>query len=154
MCVQNWEPSWATMYDVICPRVLWPLLLSWRKVDWLGSSGSGYGLQNGLLAQLCLNSIIISAWATSIGPRCLTSPLSSIPVYAQISGLMSKLKLVRCEQSAWMDELIKSREGVNGLMAVICIVIAKSLIVRGLSIIKNPQMVHMLLFQFCKRQLA
>ena len=146
MCVRNWEPSWAAAYDVICPRVSRPLLLSRRKVDRLGSPGSGYGSQNGSSDWCHLNSIIISARETSEGSRRL-QPLT----YAQISGLISKLNSVWPERSVVADELMKSREGANGLMAVICIVIAKSLIVRGLSIIKNSQMGHMPLFLLRKR---
>jgi hypothetical protein len=106
---------------VICPRVSQPVLLSRRKVDQLGSPGSGYGLQNGSLVACHLNSIMISARATSIVTRRL-----SPQVYAQISNS------VWPERSTDADVLTKLREGANGPMAATCIVIAKLLIVKGL----------------------
>ena len=144
MCVWNWEPSWVAAYNVICPRVSQPVLLSRRKVDQLGSPGSGYGLQNGSLVACHLNSIMISARATSVVTRRL-----SPQVYAQISGLISKLNSVWPERSTDADVLTKLREGANGPMAATCIVIAKLLIVKGLWINKVSQMVHTHLVLFC-----
>ena len=116
---------------MICPRVSRPLLLSQRKVDWLRSPGSGYGSQKGSSDWYHLNSMMISARATSVAPHL------QFLVYAQTSGLMSKLNLDWPEQSAFVDELTNSREGANGLMAVTCIAIAILLIARGLWIKKT-----------------
>ena len=111
VCVQNWEPSWAATYDVICPRVLQPVLLSWRKVDRLRSLGSGYGSQKGLSDWCHLNSMMISVRATSIGPRH-----SQSLVYTQMSGLMSKLNPDWPEQSAfgWVHKFKRMCKSFDG----------------------------------------
>ena len=108
-------------------RVPFLALLSQRKVDRLGSPGSGYGLHNGSSVACHLNSIMILVRVTSVVTRHLLPQ-----VYAPISSLISKLNSVWPERLTDADVLTKSREGANGPTAATCTVIAKLLIVRGL----------------------